>query len=157
MSRPPAREFEPSLLSREPQPPAEREVPEAARRRGAPGCGKRTVPIRRRLLPESFSLEASIFQKEECDIPRVREEDPEAVEKARRFARIIVSDVALYNQEAVIEGIRNGNFYELLKTDVDEGRELYEKRVPAGIRAKKDYYQEAFDNFIAAAKRRNVR
>jgi hypothetical protein len=107
------------------------------------------------ILPESFSLEASIFQKEECDIPRVREEDPEAVEKARRFARIIVSDVALYNQEAVIEGIRNGNFYELLKTDIQEGRELYEKRVPDAIRAKKDYYQEAFDNFIAAAKRRN--
>ncbi len=156
MSRPPAREFEPSLLSREPQPPAEREIPEAARVEG-PRMRQTDGSDQAAILPESFSLEASIFQKEECDIPRVREEDPEAVEKARRFARIIVSDVALYNQETVIEGIRNGNFYELLNTDVEEGRELYEKRVPAGIRAKKDYYQEAFDNFIAAAKRRNVR
>ena len=63
------------------------------------------------VLPESFSLDASIFQKEECDIPKVDEADPEAVEKARRFARIIVSDIALYNQEAVIEGLKNGTFY----------------------------------------------
>ena len=68
-----------------------------------------------------------------------------------------MSDVALYNQEAVIEGIRNGNLFELLRNDVQEGRELFEKRVPAAIRAKKDYYQEAFDNFIAAARKRNTR
>jgi hypothetical protein len=40
---------------------------------------------------------------------------------------------------------------------VQEGRELFEKRVPASIRAKKDYYQEAFDNFIAAARKRKAR
>ncbi len=108
-------------------------------------------------MPETLSLDASIFQKEECDIPRVDEQDPEAIEKARRFARIIVSDIALYNQEMVIEGIKNGTFFDLLKNDVTEGRELYEKRVPAGIRSQKDYYQEAFDNFIRTAKRKNVR
>ena len=107
-------------------------------------------------MPESFSLDASIFQKEECDIPRVDELDPEAVEKARRFARIIVSDIALYNQDAGTEGLKRGTFYAMLQADIDEGRELYEKRVPTAIRAKKDYYQEAFDNFIAAQEK-NVR
>ena len=107
------------------------------------------------VLQESLSLDASIFQKEECDIPRVEEGDPEAIEKARRFARIIVSDIALYNQETVVEGIRNGNFFELLKNDIDDGRDLYLKRIPEAIRARKDYYQEAFDNFIGAAKRKD--
>ncbi len=109
------------------------------------------------VMPESLSLDASIFQKEECDIPDVDEEDPDAIEKARRFARIIVSDIALYNQEAVIEGIRNGTLLEWLKNDVNEGREFYEKRIPAALRAKKDYYQEALDNFIGVAKRKNGR
>jgi hypothetical protein len=68
-----------------------------------------------------------------------------------------VSDVALYNQEAVIEGLQHGTFFELLNVDINEGRELYERRVPAIIRAKKDYYQEAFDNFIAAAQKKIVR
>ncbi len=159
MSRPPAREFESSLLSHDaPAPAPEREAagprPQrgAAQRAAAPEPAESTA-----VMPESISLDGSIFQKEECDIPRVDEADPDAVEKARRFARIIVSDVALYNQETVIEGIKNGTFFELLKADIDEGRELYEKRVPAVIKKKKDYYQEAFDNFIAAAKRKNVR
>ena len=105
------------------------------------------------ISPESFSLEKSIFQKEECDIPSVDAADPEAVEKARRFARIIVSDIALYNQDAVVEGLRQGTFFDLLKNDVDEGRDLYEKRVPAAIRVRKDYFQEAFDNFIHAQRK----
>ena len=105
------------------------------------------------LAPESFSLDSSIFQKKESEIPRVEAADPEAVEKARRFARIIVSDIALYNEEAVREGIKNGTFYELLKDDVEEGRQLYEKRVPDSIKSKKDFYQEAFDNFIQAQKK----
>jgi predicted Zn finger-like uncharacterized protein len=158
MSRPPAREFEPSLISREQLSQLERDIPDPVPKpvavpRPQHTYGQETAAI----MPETISLEASIFQKEECDFPRVDEGDPEAIEKARRFARIIVSDIALYNQELVIEGIRKGTFFELLKNDVVEGRELYEKRVPAGIRAKKDYYQEAFDNFINAAKRKNVR
>jgi predicted Zn finger-like uncharacterized protein len=155
-ARPPAREFEPSFLRPDTLTRLERDgvAPYAK----APV--QKTVHAESHdlsaIIPESFSLDASIFQKDECDIPRVDEADPEAVEKARRFARIIVSDVALYNQDAVIEGLKNGTFYELLKNDVDEGRELYEKRIPAAIRSRKDYYQEAFDNFIRT-QQKNVR
>ena len=157
MSRPPAREFEPSLLGPDATTRLEREGAEQSA--FAPSFHKAAQTESHdtsAIIPESFSLDASIFQREECDIPRVDEADPEAVEKARRFARIIVSDIALYNQEAVIEGLKNGTFYELLKNDVDEGRELYEKRVPAAIKSRKDYYQEAFDNFIKA-QQKNVR
>jgi predicted Zn finger-like uncharacterized protein len=105
------------------------------------------------MAPDSMMLESSIFEKGEGDIPSVDESDPRAVEKAKRFARIIVSDIALYNQETVSTGIRNGNFFELLKEDVEEGRRLYENRVPETIRQKKDFYQEAFDNFIEAQKK----
>ncbi len=157
MSRPPAREFEPSLLSHEAPSLTERDFRDPPTQRAAASRTPQTDgPETTAVMPETISLDASIFQKEECDIPRVDAEDPEAVEKARRFARIIVSDIALYNQDLVIEGIRNGTFFELLKNDVEEGRELYEKRVPAVIRARKNYYQEAFDNFIGAAKRKNV-
>ena len=157
MSRPPAREFEPSFLKPDTLTSLEQDS-EEPKDMAAPvlKTGHAKSHDLSAIIPESFSLDASIFQKDECDIPKVDETDPEAVEKARRFARIIVSDVALYNQDAVIEGLKNGTFYELLKNDVDEGRELYEKRVPAAIRSRKDYYQEAFDNFIRAQEK-NVR
>lgn len=104
-------------------------------------------------MTNSMSLDDLDFQKEECDIPRKVEADPEAMEKARRFARIIISDIALYNQETVLSGVKNGNLFELLKNDLDEGRELYDQRVSEAVRVTQDYFQEALDNFISAAQR----
>ncbi len=105
------------------------------------------------MAPDSFTLESSVFQEAGGTIQDVDESDPEAVAKAKRFARIIVSDIALYNQEAVQDGIQNGTFFELLQDDITEGRQLYEKRVPEAVRSGNDFYQDAFDNFIAAQKR----
>ena len=48
---------------------------------------------------------------------------------AFRLARAIVSDIALYNQEKVQEGIKNDNIFELLKEELKEGREHYYTRV----------------------------
>jgi CheY-like chemotaxis protein len=157
MSRPPAREFASSLLDTGGLSSSDQVLPESPLHPSARQSASMDKQEGVALTPDSLSLDASIFQKEEYDIPRVDETDPEAVEKARRFARIIVSDIALYNQEAVIEGLKNGTMYELLNTDITEGRELYEGRVPGVVKAKKDYYQEAFDNFVAAAKKKNIR
>ncbi len=121
--------------------------------RSWPGDSLQPMQDSSALAPESFSLDSSIFQKQESDMPRVEAADPEAVEKARRFARIIVSDIALYNQETVREGVKNGTFYDLLKEDIEEGRRLYEKRVPDSIRSKNDLYRETIDNFIEAQKK----
>ena len=52
------------------------------------------------------------------------------LERARRLARIIVSDIALYYQERVDEGIRNGNWSELLATEIKEARKLFAERFP---------------------------
>ena len=102
----------------------------------------------------SVKLDASFFEQEEYIPPAAAQAqpvaDPAEIEKAKRFARIIVSDIALYNQEAVAEGIRSGTFYELLKDDITEGRSVYDQRVPESIRRTGDYLQEAFDDFIAS-------
>jgi len=52
------------------------------------------------------------------------------MERAQRLARIIVSDVALYYQEKVDEGIRNGNWTELLAGEIIEARRLFQQRFP---------------------------
>lgn len=51
-------------------------------------------------------------------------------ERARRLARIIVSDIALYYQERVDEGIRNGNWTQLLADEILEARKLFANRFP---------------------------
>ena len=50
-------------------------------------------------------------------------------EHAKRLARAIISDVALYNREKVEEGIRNDNIFEILADELEEGRQHYMSRV----------------------------
>jgi CheY-like chemotaxis protein len=69
-------------------------------------------------------------------------------ERLRRYARIIISDIALYNQELVEQGIREGTFTELLKKEIEEGHRLYLVRVPSSAGGG-DYYDEAVRDFIA--------
>lgn len=77
---------------------------------------------------------------------------PEALEKARRLARIIVSDIILYNQSKVEEGIKNGTFYRLLEDDIREGRALYERRIPEEVRSSTSFLEAAFEELIAKKK-----
>lgn len=50
-------------------------------------------------------------------------------DQARRLARAIVSDVALYNREKVEQGIKEDNIFEVLHDQLTEGREHFESRV----------------------------
>jgi hypothetical protein len=50
-------------------------------------------------------------------------------DQARRLARAIVSDVALYNREKVEQGIKDDNIFEVLNDQLAEGREHFESRV----------------------------
>ncbi len=52
-------------------------------------------------------------------------------ERAARLARIIVSDVSLYYQDKIDEGILNGNWSELLANEIKEARELFRERFPS--------------------------
>lgn len=83
--------------------------------------------------------------------PSSAEANPER-EAARRLARIIVADVALYNQKSVDEGIRNGTFVELLKNQLEEGRRHFDSRIPEQVRSEADYYGLAIEEFIEKRK-----
>jgi len=76
-----------------------------------------------------------------------------AHEKAKRLARLIVSDIVLYNQAAVEEGVRNNTFSELLAHDIQEARTLYAQRVSEEVRNSTSYLEEAFSELIARKKR----
>lgn len=73
--------------------------------------------------------------------------------KARRFARIIVSDIALYNQAKVEQGVREGTFFDLLADDINEGRAIYAQRVTEDIRSGTAYLDEALADLVAKKKR----
>ncbi|NJL29668.1 MAG: hypothetical protein HC897_18140, partial [Thermoanaerobaculia bacterium] len=64
-------------------------------------------------------------------------------EEARRLARLLVSEIKLYNEEIIEQGKREGNIYDRLREDVDRSRQMYEERIDPRIRGGEDYfYQE---------------
>lgn len=62
---------------------------------------------------------------------------------AFRLARAIVSDIALYNQEKVKEGIKNDNIFEILTEELAEGREHFHSRVSPDIVNRDHLYDRA--------------
>ncbi|MDD2499435.1 MAG: hypothetical protein PHN92_01295 [Geobacter sp.] len=50
-------------------------------------------------------------------------------EQAARLARAIISDVAIYNQEKVENGIKNDNIFDVLSEEIEEGRQHFYSRV----------------------------
>ncbi|HEX5733449.1 MAG TPA: GAF domain-containing protein [Blastocatellia bacterium] len=68
---------------------------------------------------------------------------------ARRFARLLVSEIKLYNEQKVAEGRRNNDLYDRLKEDIDRSRQMYEKRVTPAVAARFDYFYDELVNTLA--------
>ena len=66
-------------------------------------------------------------------------------EDAKRFARLVVSEIKLYNESKVTEGRRQKDLYERLKEDIERGRQMYTERVAPGIRESTNYF---FDELV---------
>jgi hypothetical protein len=66
-------------------------------------------------------------------------------EAAIRLARAIASDLSLYNEEKIIEGIENDTLFDVLRDEIDEGRELYKSRVSP-------FYDRAIVDIIVKSK-----
>lgn len=74
-------------------------------------------------------------------------------ERAARLARIIVSDIALYYQERVDEGIRNGNWAQLLADEIQEARKLFSSRFPDPKVQQAKILEAAFVDFLQRRRR----
>ncbi len=62
---------------------------------------------------------------------------------AFRLARAIVSDIALYNQDKVAEGIKNDNIFDILSAELEEGREHFFERVSPQIENRDHLFDRA--------------
>ncbi len=71
-------------------------------------------------------------------------------EEARRLARLLVSEIKLYNEDQVEEGRHNRDIYHRLKDDIDRSRQIYEERVHESVRGTTDYFQQELIRSLAA-------
>jgi hypothetical protein len=68
---------------------------------------------------------------------------------ARRYARLLVSEIKLYNEAAVRVGRERRDLLARLRPEIDRARRLYEERVPASIGSRGVYFQQELVHTLA--------
>lgn len=64
-------------------------------------------------------------------------------DEARRLARTILSDILLYNQAKVKEGIEKDSLFDVLTEELAEGKKYYESMVDEELRKDSNVFNEA--------------
>jgi len=64
-------------------------------------------------------------------------------DEAKRLARTILSDILLYNQAKVKEGIEKDSLFEVLTEELAEGKKYYESMVDEEVRKANNFFNEA--------------
>jgi hypothetical protein len=72
--------------------------------------------------------------------------------KAIRLARAIASDISLYNEQKIIKGIEQDNLFEVLKDELNEGRDLYKSRVSSEIYKTTNFFDRAVVDIVVRSK-----
>ena len=75
----------------------------------------------------------------------------ETEEAARRLARAIASDLSLYNEDKILEGLQADNLYEAMEEEIEEGRELFKSRVTPEL-FEKNFYDRAIIDLLIKSK-----
>ena len=75
----------------------------------------------------------------------------ETEEAARRLARAIASDLSLYNEEKIVQGIQNDELFTTLSEEIEEGRALYKSRVSPDL-YQKNFYDRALVDILIKSK-----
>ena len=68
---------------------------------------------------------------------------------ARRYARLLVSEIKLYHEPAVLEGRRDRNLATRLGGEITHARAMYDQRVPAHVRERADYFHDELVRTLA--------
>ena len=80
---------------------------------------------------------------------RPGDDDSKRHDEARRFARLLVSEIKLYNEPKVDLGRRNKDLYERLKEDIDRSRQMYDERIADDVRKVSNYFYDELVRILA--------
>jgi hypothetical protein len=70
-------------------------------------------------------------------------------QSAKRLARIILSDISMYNQAVLEDAARAGTLKAAIEPFLAEGLEHYAARVPESVRMDTHYFEEAVAAYVA--------
>ena len=74
---------------------------------------------------------------------------PDEEQRARRYARLLLSEIKLYNEPAIRLGRQQRDLLQRLRPEIDRARRLYEERVPPAIGGRAAYFQQELVQALA--------
>jgi predicted Zn finger-like uncharacterized protein len=83
---------------------------------------------------------------------RLSEDDKKWRERARRLAKALASDLVLYNQDKVEEGLREGTLAQLLGSEIRRSWEYYCQQIPKHIVEGTDYFKDQLNKIVGKGK-----
>ncbi len=84
------------------------------------------------------------------DISQLSEADQKVHKDAKRFAKLLVSEIELYNKAKVADGRKNRDVYKRLKSDIDRSRQTFDKRFGKVLTKQVDYFHDELVKTLAA-------
>jgi hypothetical protein len=100
--------------------------------------------------PLEEELEYASFAREnQSDSAHLTQEESRQHEDARRFARLLISELLLYHEDAVVTGRKQRDICARLAVEIDKSRQAYDQRVPHQVRARADYFHEELIRTLA--------
>jgi len=84
------------------------------------------------------------------DSSQLSETEQKVHKDAKRFAKLLVSEIELYNKIKVADGRKNRDLYKRLKSDIDRSRQTFEKRFGKALSKQVDYFHEELVKTLAA-------
>jgi predicted Zn finger-like uncharacterized protein len=85
--------------------------------------------------------------------PGLSEADKAQHERARRLARVLASDMAIYNQEKKDRGLAEGNLVAVLGYEIKKSWEIYKERVGADFANSTPYFRNALNDLLAEGRK----
>jgi hypothetical protein len=68
--------------------------------------------------------------------------------RARQLARAIASDLTLYHEAKILEGIASDNLFDVMAEEIQEGRDLFKSRVTEEIFSENIYDRAIVDVLV---------
>ena len=115
------------------------------------------LPIRQKVLAKIKTQE--FIEEPEPEVRFIEQADehektsaPVKANDPERYARVIITDIILYNNKIVDDGIKNRNLYEVLKETLLQAKELYMRR-SSDLR----YFEEQMVKILAKGDRQALK
>ena len=101
-----------------------------------------TVP---RVEEIEIPIQGSEPQEQQAESPEMRKKK----DRARRLARVFVSDILVYNQEKRDRGLADGDLMTVLGPEIKKAWEAYKEKIGSGVAESNEYFRTALNEILA--------